>query len=68
MFIAGGSGAIGRQLLPMLIQQGHQVVAMTRTLLGAARIEAMGATPVIGDVFDSVRLIELARQAAPESG
>jgi len=66
MFIAGGSGAIGRQLLSMLIQQGYQVVAMTRTLLGAARIEAMGATSVIGDVFDQVRLTELARQAAPE--
>ena len=66
IFIAGGSGAIGRQLVPMLVQQGHHVVAMTRTPLGAARIEAMGATPAIGDVFDSVRLAELARQAAPE--
>jgi 2-alkyl-3-oxoalkanoate reductase len=67
IFIAGGSGAIGRQLVPMLVQQGHHVVAMTRTALGAARIEAMGATPVIGDVFDAVRLTELARQAAPQA-
>lgn len=66
IFIAGGSGAIGRQLVPMLVQQGHRVVAMTRTPLGAARLEGMGAAPVIGDVFDPVRLTELARQAAPE--
>jgi 2-alkyl-3-oxoalkanoate reductase len=66
IFIAGGSGAIGRQLVPMLVQQGHQVVALTRTALGAARIEAMGATPVIGDVFDDVRLAQWVRQAAPE--
>lgn len=66
IFVAGGSGAIGRQLVPMLVQQGHQVVAMTRTPVGAARIEAMGARSVIGDVFDEARLTELARQAAPE--
>ncbi len=66
IFIAGGTGAIGRQLVPLLVQQGHHVVAMTRTPLGAARIAAMGATPVIGDVFDEGRLTELGRQAAPE--
>jgi nucleoside-diphosphate-sugar epimerase len=66
IFIAGGSGAIGRQLVPMLVQQGHRVVAMTRMPAGAARLEEMGATPVIGDVFDADRLNELARQAAPE--
>jgi nucleoside-diphosphate-sugar epimerase len=66
IFIAGGSGAIGRQLVPMLVRQGHRVVAMTRMPTGAARLEAMGATPVIGDVFDADRLTELMRQAAPE--
>jgi nucleoside-diphosphate-sugar epimerase len=66
IFIAGGSGAIGRQLVPMLVRQGHHVVALTRTPHGAARIAAMGATPVIGDVFDPVGLDELLRQAAPE--
>jgi nucleoside-diphosphate-sugar epimerase len=66
IFIAGGSGAIGRQLVPMLVRQGHHVVALTRTPHGAARIAAMGATPVIGDVFDPVGLDELVRQAAPE--
>ena len=66
IFIAGGSGAIGRQLVPMLVQQGHRVVAMTRTPAGASRIEAMGATPVMGDVFDANRLTELVRQSQPE--
>ena len=66
IFIAGGSGAIGRQLVPMLVKEGHHAVAMTRTPAGAARIEAMGAVPVIGDVFDEVRLTELARASQPE--
>lgn len=66
IFIAGGSGAIGRQLVPMLVREGHHVVAMSRSSGGAARLEAMGATPVIGDVFDKESLEELVQQAKPE--
>jgi len=66
IFIAGGSGAIGRQLVPMLVQEGHHVVAMTRSSDGAARLEAMGAVPVNGDVFDKGRLDKLVEQAKPE--
>lgn len=66
IFIAGGSGAIGRQLVPMLVQEGHQVVAMTRTEEGAARLQAMGARPVLGNVFDKDRLATLVEQAEPE--
>ena len=54
--IAGGSGAIGRQLVPMLVQQGHKVVAMTRSQEGAVLLDAMGAKPVLGNVFDKERL------------
>jgi nucleoside-diphosphate-sugar epimerase len=50
----------------MLIHEGHRVVAMTRTSGGAATIEATGATPVIGDVFDEVRLPQLAKASQPE--
>jgi nucleoside-diphosphate-sugar epimerase len=66
MFIAGGSGAIGRSLVPMLVADHHQVVAMTRSAAGAAALEAMGAEPVIGDVFDPDRLGGLVASAAPE--
>ncbi|WP_423782994.1 NAD-dependent epimerase/dehydratase family protein, partial [Ferrimicrobium acidiphilum] len=27
VFVAGGSGVIGRQLVPMLVAEGHEVVA-----------------------------------------
>jgi nucleoside-diphosphate-sugar epimerase len=65
IFIAGGSGAIGRHLVPMLVGQGHRVVALTRTAAGAARLAAMGALPMLGDVFDA-RLDERVRDARPE--
>lgn len=66
IFIAGGSGAIGRQLVPMLVQAGHRVVAMTRSAQGAAALQAMGAAPVIADVFDAVRLGDVVQRAEPE--
>lgn len=66
IFIAGGSGAIGRQLVPMLVRDGHRVVAMTRSPEGAALLDSMGATPVFGNVFDEVRLGEVVARAEPE--
>ena len=66
IFIAGGSGAIGRQLVPMLVRDGHQVVALTRSPEGAALLDSMGATPVIGSVFDEARLDEVVERAEPE--
>lgn len=66
IFIAGGSGAIGRFLVPMLVEDGHKVVGMTRSAEGAARLEQMGAKAVIGDVFEKDRLIELVAQAEPQ--
>ncbi len=66
VFIAGGSGAIGRQLVPMLVEAGHHVVAMTRSPEGAALLDSMGAAAVIGNVFDEVRLDQLVERAEPE--
>jgi nucleoside-diphosphate-sugar epimerase len=66
VFIAGGSGAIGRELVPMLVAAGHAVVALTRTAAGAERLRTMGASAVIGDVFDGVRLGDVVAQARPE--
>ena len=31
IFIAGATGALGRQLVPMLVANGHEVVGMTRS-------------------------------------
>lgn len=66
VFIAGGSGAIGRALVPMLVSEGHAVVALTRSPRRASALEFMGAMPVIGDVFDIARLSELVVSARPD--
>ena len=59
LFIAGGTGAIGRVLVPMLVNAGHQVVALTRSPERAAQLAQLGALPVVGDVYDQGRLNQL---------
>jgi nucleoside-diphosphate-sugar epimerase len=53
VFLAGATGVIGTPLVPQLLRAGHQVTAMTRSVLRAAQLEAVGADPVVCDVFDA---------------
>ncbi len=66
IFIAGGSGVIGRALVPMLVAGGHSVVALTRSPDRAASLRAMGAEPVLGDVFDQAALTQRVVEARPD--
>lgn len=66
IFIAGGSGLIGRQLVPLLVRAGHRVTALTRSADGAVRLQAMGASAVLGDVFERARLDAAVADARPE--
>lgn len=49
---AGASGVIGRRLLPLLVAAGHTVAGMTRSSRKAQVLRALGAEPVVCDVFD----------------
>ena len=53
IFLAGASGVIGIRLLPWLAAAGHQVAGMTRTAAKIAELEALGAEPVLCDVYDA---------------
>lgn len=53
IFFAGATGVLGRRVLPKLLEAGHQVVALTRTVKGAEALKAAGATPVVGSAFDA---------------
>lgn len=52
VFVAGATGAIGRVLVPALVDAGHEVAALTRHAEKADALRAAGATPVVCDVFD----------------
>jgi nucleoside-diphosphate-sugar epimerase len=66
IFIAGGTGAIGRMLVPLLVNAGHKVVALTRSPDRASQLEQMGASPVVGDVYDEARLARLVEESGAE--
>jgi 2-alkyl-3-oxoalkanoate reductase len=66
VFVAGAAGAIGRQLLPQLAAQGHQVTATTRSPGKAAILRELGAEPVVVDGLDGVAVGEAVARAEPE--
>ena len=53
IFLAGATGVIGRRIVPLLRQAGHDVAGMTRSETNVATLRALGAEPVVCDVFDA---------------
>ena len=53
VFLAGGAGAIGRQLVPMLVAAGHHVTGTTRDVGRAAWLRSAGADAVVLDALDA---------------
>jgi nucleoside-diphosphate-sugar epimerase len=66
VFVAGASGVVGQRLLPLLRQDGHQVVATTRSPAKAEALRAQGATPMVVDVFDRAALEQAVVAATPD--
>ena len=66
VFLAGATGAIGRHLVPMLVERGHAVHGTTRSRAKADALRAAGAVPVVIDVFDAEALRTAVAAAAPE--
>lgn len=52
VFVAGGTGTLGRPTVRMLVAAGHEVRALARTAERAAALRALGAEPVVADFFD----------------
>ena len=66
IFIAGATGAVGRRLIPALIQLGHQVIGMSRSKDKTKMIHDRGATPVIADAIDAEALNQALRETKPD--
>ena len=63
VFLAGGTGALGARLLPLLRTRGHTVSGLTRSPEGIAQMMRFGAIPLTGDLFDNAALREGCRSA-----
>jgi nucleoside-diphosphate-sugar epimerase len=66
IFLAGAAGVIGRRLVPLLRDAGHSIVGTTRSQEKAAALEALGARPVVVDVYDARALLKAMAGAYPD--
>lgn len=64
VFLAGATGAIGVRLVPLLLAAGHEVAGMTRGR--PERVAALGAEPVVCDVYDAEALRAAVQRFAPD--
>ena len=67
VFLAGATGAIGKQLVPQLVEAGHQVTAMTRSKEKLGMLNELGAEAIVCDVFDAGRLGSVMARAEPDA-
>jgi nucleoside-diphosphate-sugar epimerase len=66
VFVAGATGAIGKQLVPRLVAAGHEVTGMTRSESKEAMIRELGAVPVVADALDPDQVAEAVGRARPD--
>ncbi|MDF2711747.1 MAG: NAD-dependent epimerase/dehydratase, partial [Nonomuraea muscovyensis] len=64
VLVAGATGVIGRQLVPLLAAVGHEVICLSR----APGTAVPGATrTVVADALDRDATVRAVRQAAPDA-
>ena len=66
VFVAGATGAIGRQLVPRLVAAGHEVHGMTRSESKQAMLHELGAVPVVADALDPDQVAAAVARTRPE--
>jgi 2-alkyl-3-oxoalkanoate reductase len=67
VFLAGASGAIGRRLVPLLLDAGHEVTGTTRSGERAEQLRRAGASAVVLDALDATAMSAALAAAAPEA-
>lgn len=66
VILAGATGVIGRQLVPLLLESGHRVFGTTRRAEQTSALAAAGAEPVLLDVFDAPGVEAAVARIRPE--
>jgi nucleoside-diphosphate-sugar epimerase len=67
VFVAGGSGVLGRRLVPQLVARGHQVTATTTCAGKLGLLEQLGADGVVMDGLDAASVGEAVATARPDA-
>jgi nucleoside-diphosphate-sugar epimerase len=66
IFLAGATGAIGRRLVPLLLDAGHRIVGTTRSSSKVEALRASGVEPVVVNVFDAPALSRTISAVRPD--
>jgi nucleoside-diphosphate-sugar epimerase len=67
IFVAGATGVIGRRLVPLLVERGHEVTAMTRSASSESLVRSLGAQPAFADAFDFEAVRAAVRHTRPDA-
>jgi nucleoside-diphosphate-sugar epimerase len=67
VFVAGGTGVVGRRLVPQLVARGHQVTATTTSAAKLGLLEQLGAEAAVMDGLDPVSVGEAVAAARPDA-
>jgi nucleoside-diphosphate-sugar epimerase len=67
VFVAGGTGVIGRRLVPQLVARGHQVTATTTGSGKLGLLQQLGAEAVVMDGLDGISVGEAVAAARPDA-
>lgn len=66
VLVAGATGAMGRQLVPRLVEAGHEVHGVTRSASKEAFLRRLGAVPVVADALDPEQVARAVATSHPE--
>jgi nucleoside-diphosphate-sugar epimerase len=66
VLVAGATGALGKQLVPLLVARGHEVIGMTRSESKREAVLDLGATPAVADALDAEQVARVVAEAEPE--
>jgi nucleoside-diphosphate-sugar epimerase len=67
VFVAGGSGVVGRRLVPRLVARGHHVTATTTSAAKRALLEQLGADAVVMDGLNAESVTKAVAAARPDA-
>ncbi|WP_329125494.1 NAD-dependent epimerase/dehydratase family protein [Streptomyces sp. NBC_01353] len=67
VFLAGGTGVLGRRMVPQLVARGHQVTATTTSAAKLGLLEQLGAVGVVMDGLDAAAVRAAVAEARPDA-
>jgi nucleoside-diphosphate-sugar epimerase len=67
VFVAGGTGVLGRRLVPQLVARGHEVIATTTSPAKLDLVTRLGAKGVVMDGLDPASVADAVAVAQPDA-